>query len=71
MLKPTETSKKKIKLLKKNLQKLQVFGKNAKISNFWNEMQKSQGFGWFFVASDLIIKYQRYITCKVYNQVIF
>ena len=65
MLKPTETLK-KFQVFGKNCKNFKFLEKIAKISKFsekiakisslWKKLQISQGFGKFFVASDLIFK---------------
>ena len=37
--------------------------KTAKNSSFWKQLQKSQNFGWFVVAFDLILK--KLHTCRL------
>ena len=64
MLKATETSKKSSFRKKRKTLKF-LIKKNAKISFFWNELQKPQVLVIFFVASDPIVNHQRYIRCRV------
>ena len=47
---------KNFKFLEKNCQIFKVFGKIRKVSSFWKHLQRTQGFGKFFVASVLILK---------------
>ena len=56
MMKPTETFK-KFQVFGKNCKNFKVFGKICKNVQFLENVAISQGFGKFFVATDLILKH--------------
>ena len=45
--------------------------KISKISSFWKKLQMSQGFGKFFVASDLILKKKDVFRVENKAQIVF
>ena len=63
MLEAIETSK-KVKF-QENTQDFEVFEENCKNFNFFGMNCRNLRFWLFFVASDLIVNHQRYITCRV------